>query len=134
VHPTHSNGVLSQKQYVKHQKAISISVISKIAKQDRTNFKQTKAQLATIGIFFAMRSCEYLKVQASKQCRTKIVRLRNIRFFTGTKQLEHNCPQLEFADCIAITFKQQKKDKKMDTITLMALVTQSFAQSGQQQQ
>jgi hypothetical protein len=68
-----------------------------------------------------MRSCEYLKVQASKQCRTKIVRLRNIRFFTGTKQLEHNCPQLEFADCIAITFKQQKKDKKMDTITLMAL-------------
>jgi hypothetical protein len=51
----------------------------------------------------------------------------------GTKQLKHDHPQLEFADCITITFKQQQKDEKIDTITLMTL-TQSFAQSGQQQQ
>jgi hypothetical protein len=48
----------------KHQKAIPISVINKIAKQDSTKLKQAKAQLATVGIFFAMRSYEYLKVKA----------------------------------------------------------------------
>jgi hypothetical protein len=89
----------------KHQKTIPISVISKIAKQDSTDLERATAQLTTIGTFFVMRSCEYLKIQATKQCRTKIVRLRNIRFFAGTKQLEHNHPQLEFADCIAITFE-----------------------------
>ncbi len=90
-----------------HQQAIPISVISKIAKQDSTNLKQATAQLATVVIFFAIRSCEYMKVQASNQCRTETMRLCNIRFFTGTKQLEHNHSQLEFADCVAITFERQ---------------------------
>ncbi len=67
-----------------------------------------------------MRSCEYLKVQQAEQQRTKIIRQRNIRFFKGNKQLEHDHPDLEFADCVAITFKWQKKDEKMDTVTLMA--------------
>jgi hypothetical protein len=104
----------------KHQKAIPISVISKIAKQDSTKLERATAQLTTMGIFFAMRSCEYLKVKAAKQQRTEIVRLHNIHFFSGTKQLSHDHPQLEYADCIAITFECQKKDEKMDTITLLA--------------
>jgi hypothetical protein len=73
-----------------------------------------------MGIFFAMRSCKFLKVKTVKLQRTEIVRLCNINFFTGTEQLSHDHPKLEFADCIAITFKCQKKDEKMDTITLLA--------------
>jgi hypothetical protein len=67
-----------------------------------------------------MRSCEYLKVHQSEQRRTDIIRLRNIRFFRGGKQLDHDHPELESAECVSITFERQKKDEKMDTITQMA--------------
>jgi hypothetical protein len=46
--------------------------------------------------------------------------MRNVRFFQGTEQLGHDHRELEFADCVALTFKRQKKEKKMDTVTLMA--------------
>ncbi len=46
----------------KHQKAIPISVISKLVHRDGTDLEQAIGKLATIGIFFAMRSCEYLQV------------------------------------------------------------------------
>ncbi len=38
---------------------------------------------------------------------------------SGDKQLDHDHPELEYAECISITFEQQKKDKKMDTVLLM---------------
>jgi hypothetical protein len=67
-----------------------------------------------------MRSCEYLKVNQSEQRRTEILRLRNVRFFRGSEKLSHDHPELEFAECVSITFERQKKDEKMDTITQMA--------------
>ena len=91
-----------------------------MVKRNCTELDRATAQLATIGIFFAMRSCKYLKVTAAEQRRTEILRLRNIRFFTGTEILGHDHPQLEYAECVAITFERQKKDEKMDTITLIA--------------
>jgi hypothetical protein len=104
----------------KHQKAIPLSVISKVNKRNSSKLERATGQLATLAIFFSMRSYEYLKVQQAKQQRTKIIRRRNIRFFKGNEQLEHDHPDLEFANCVAITFKQQKKDEKMDTVILMA--------------
>ncbi len=104
----------------KHQKAIPISVISKLIHQDSTKLEQAIGNLATVGIFFAMHSCEDLKVAKPKQQRTKMLGLRNVRFFQGVEQLDYNHRELEFADCVAITFKQQNKDKKMDTVTFMA--------------
>ncbi len=57
---------------------------------------------------------------AAEQWRTQILRLRNIRFFWDGKLINHNDDELEFSDCILLTFKKQKKDRKMDTITQMA--------------
>jgi hypothetical protein len=34
--------------------------------------------------------------------------------------ISHDDAELEFSDCILLTFETQKKDKKMDTITQMA--------------
>ena len=104
----------------KHQKAIPISVVSELIHRDGTDLERAIGELATIGIFFAMRSCEYLKVAKPEQRRTKILRLRNVRFSRGVKQLSHDHRELEFADCVALTFERQKKDEKMDTVTLMA--------------
>ena len=58
-----------------HQKAIPISVISKLIHRDGTDLERATGELATIGIFFVMRSCEYLKVAKHDQRRTEILRL-----------------------------------------------------------
>ncbi len=73
-----------------HQKAIPMSVISEINKRNSSALKRATAQLVTITIFFAMCSCEYLKVQKANQQRMEIIRLRHICFFEGTELLEHN--------------------------------------------
>jgi hypothetical protein len=69
---------------------IPISVVSELIHQDGTDLEQAIGELATIGIFFAMRSCEYLKVEKPDQRRTEILRLRNVRFFRGVEQLSHD--------------------------------------------
>ena len=104
----------------KHQAAVPMSVISAINKQNSSELERVTAQLTTLGIFFAMQSCKYLKVHQSEQRRTDIIRLRNIRFFRNGEQLDHNSLEIEYSDCVSITFERQKKDKKMDTITQMA--------------
>jgi hypothetical protein len=104
----------------KQQKAIPLCVIAEIAKQKDTKLQQAIGQLTTLAIFFAMGSCEYLKVTQSEKRQTEILRLRILRFFKDGKLVEHDDPHLEFSDCISITFEMQKKDKKNDTITQMA--------------
>ncbi len=65
--------------------------------------------------FFAMRSCEYLSVSGTR--RTKLLKLKNIRFFKNRKELDHIDKLLHEADTVSITFEFQKKDTKNDTIT-----------------
>jgi hypothetical protein len=62
-----------------------------------------------------MRSCEYLNVRGTR--RTKILSLKNIRFFKNKRELHHHNPKLSEADTVSITFEYQKKDTKNDTIT-----------------
>ena len=95
-------------------------VIAEIGKGRSTELQQAVGQLTALAIFFAMRSCEYLKVTQAKKRQTDILRLRNLRFFRDGKLIEHSDPHLEFSDCISITFKMQKKDEKNDTVTQKA--------------
>jgi hypothetical protein len=76
-------------------------------------------------LFFAMRSCEYSKTNKDDGKRkTKIITCDNVRFFTGTdsgtiRELHHDLPvtTLQNAECVSITFVQQKNGEKMETIT-----------------
>jgi hypothetical protein len=52
-----------------HQKAIPISVISELIHRDSTKLEQAIGKLATVGIFFAMRSCKYLNLN-NKEARS----------------------------------------------------------------
>ena len=65
--------------------------------------------------FFAMRSCEYVKVSGYRK--TKVLQVKSIRFFKGKKALKHSDPLLHMADCVSITFEFQKRDTKNDIIT-----------------
>ncbi len=49
--------------------------------------------------------------------RTKTVCIRNIRFFSGTKLLADNSPDIFNATSVSITFEWQKRDIRDDTIT-----------------
>jgi hypothetical protein len=43
--------------------------------------------------------------------------LRNITFIKGGNILDHSSPELSLADCVLITFKRQKNDRKSETVT-----------------
>jgi len=104
----------------KQQKAIPLCVIAEIGKRRTTELQRAIGQLTAVAIFFAMRSCKYLKVTQAEKRRTDILRVRNLRFFRDGKLIEHSDPHLEFSDCISITFEMQKKDEKNDTVTQQA--------------
>ena len=71
--------------------------------------------LAKLAFFFAMRSCEYLKVQGER--RTDALRVRNFEFRKDQRILDHSDPNLELADTITLTFEYQKRDKRDDPVT-----------------
>ena len=96
-------------------------VIAEIGKQKSTEFHQAINQLTAVAIFFAMQSCEYLKVIQAKKGQINILCFHNPQFFRDRKLIEHNDQHLEFSDCISITFEMQKKDERNNTVTQMAL-------------
>jgi len=68
-----------------------------------------------------MRSCEYSGVQG--ECRTKILCVRNFRFFDrSNRDIQHSMHLLIEATTVSITFEFQKRDIRNDTI--------SYQQSG----
>jgi len=72
-------------------------------------------QLFLLGFFYAMRSCENLKVSGER--RTHPLRKRNLVFIKNHRILPHESPLLETADALAVTFEYQKRDERDETVT-----------------
>ena len=87
-------------------------------KNAKTELDTAIADLCTAAIFFCMRSCEYLKVPDQLDRRTKLLTIKNIRFFDNDKQLvEHNSPILHLACIVVVTFEDQKNRTKFEDVT-----------------
>jgi hypothetical protein len=99
----------------KQQVAVTGSVLRKFIDISISSADKAMSELFTSAFFFAMRSCEYLKVSGPRK--TKIICLRNIHFFKGARQLPHSSKNLHLADTVSITFEEQKRDTKNDIIT-----------------
>lgn len=99
----------------KQQVAVTGSILRKFLKLSISPADKAMSELFTGAFFFAMRSCEYLKVSGPRK--TKILCLKNVRFYRGTKLLQHNDAKLHKADTVSLTFEAQKRDTKNDTIT-----------------
>ncbi len=97
-----------------------MSVISALAKTQISEIDHAIVQLTSLNMFFAFWSCEYLKVQQAEEGQTQALCLRNIQFFQDGRSLPHSHPDLEFAACISITFEQQKREEKNNTIAQQA--------------
>ena len=76
------------------------------------------ATICTGAIFFCMRSCEYSKVQAQNDRKTKLLCLRNFRFFANNKELDQKKDDIASASLISITFEDQKNREKNESINL----------------
>ena len=76
------------------------------------------ADLCTGAIFFCMRSCKYSKVPCQEDKKTKLLCLRNLRFFKNNKLLDQQLDEIENATLISITFEDQKNREKNQAINL----------------
>ena len=63
-------------------------------------------------IFFAMRSCEYLKTSAEEKKRTKIIRIGDILFKKENRIVNHDDSSLHTSDLVRIQFRFQKNDRR----------------------
>jgi len=98
------------------QKALPFGVLDVLAKRQVLELDRAIAQLTISAAFFACRSCEYLKVPRREMKRTKLLRLRNIRFFKDGRLISAPSDNLELADSVAVTFEMQKNDHKHETV------------------
>ena len=98
------------------QKAISPRVIRAIAAATDTPLDRAIGQLVVGAFFFAMRSCEYSSVSGER--RTKLLELRNIRFYKNNRELSAASNFLHLADCVSITFFFRKNEQHDETITM----------------
>jgi len=98
------------------QKALPFVVLEELAKRQVSELERAISQLTICAGFFACRSCEYLKVPRREMKRTKLLCMRNIRFFKDGRLLSTPSADLEFADSVAVTFEMQKNDLKNETV------------------
>jgi hypothetical protein len=98
----------------KQQVAVTGSILRQFFKSSFSPVDMAMCELFIGAFFFAMRSCEYLQVSGPRK--TKLLALRNVRFFIGNRNIDHKHPSLHLADTVSITFEYQKRDSKNDVI------------------
>ena len=95
-----------------------MSVLRRMENQALSELDKAISILCIGAIFFCMRSCEYSKVSCQDDRKTKLLCLRNIRFFKENKVITHDSPNLHSASLVSITFEDQKNRIKNETINL----------------
>ena len=90
-----------------------MNVLRKMNDIMTTPWEKAVTQLLIGAIFFAMRSCEYLRTSTREGTkRTKIMRLGGITFKKDRRTLDHSSPDLHTADIVRLTFEYQKNDRR----------------------
>jgi hypothetical protein len=99
------------------QKAIPFGLLQKIITlPTKDPLRRRFQQLTHMAFFFAMRSCEYLKVSGDR--RTEPIRQCDIVFRDQFNRIvPHSDPNLHRAESVSITFRFQKREIRDDTIT-----------------
>ncbi len=87
------------------QKALPVCVLRLILSSKSTELCQAMGELAGAAHFWAIRSCEYVKVPKAEQRQTKQLCIRNIAFIGVRETLAHNSLSLHLAGCVSVTFE-----------------------------
>ena len=96
------------------QKALPLQVFRRMINNRITSRDEFLGHLLVGALFFAMRSCEYSKVNGLPR-KTRLLCVRNIVFYIQNKIMERDRDASK-ADYVAITFESQKNANKNETI------------------
>lgn len=105
----------------KRQKNPPLSVLKQVTKVTTSEEQKNIGQLTVGTLFFAVRSCEYLKSPNHEKKQTKILCIRNIRFYKNGRELQHNNTHLALAYYVSITLEWQKNNLRDDEVHLPRL-------------
>jgi hypothetical protein len=86
------------------QKALPVCILRLILSSKSTELCQAMGELAGAAHFWAMRSCEYVKVPKAELRQMKQLCIRNIAFIRDGETLDHNSPSLHLVDCVSVMF------------------------------
>ena len=115
-------GYRDQDSPTRRQCCLPLSVFSHLSKTADTPTKKAISELVNGALIFAMRSCEYSTVEGNNNevfRKTKLLRIRNIRFFDGTTELTRNHDQLStLATSVQATFEFQKNRSKFESVAM----------------
>jgi len=89
------------------QAAVTGSALQEFYKLSLSKIDRALCQLVIGTFFFAMQSCKYIKVGGI--WKTKILCLKNIKFYKEKWIIKYNDKHLHDADTISITFEQQNE-------------------------
>jgi hypothetical protein len=98
------------------QKALPFDGFNNIAKRQVTELDRAIVQQTIAIAFFVCHSCKYLEVLWRDMKHTKLLCLRNIRFFKDGYLISAPSDSLELANSIAVMIKMQKNNNKHDTV------------------
>ena len=91
-------------------------MIRNVASYTATPLDQAISQLIVGAFFYAMRSCKYLHVPLSEVRKTRIIRVKDVRFFHQSQLVPHSSNLIHTADVVAITFTSQKNEDRNNII------------------
>ena len=91
-------------------------MLDKLAKRQVTELDIALSQLTIGAAFVACRSCKYSIVPKTEEQQTKLLCLRNIRFFKDGHFISAPSASLELTDSVAIMFEIQKNGNKFETV------------------
>ena len=87
------------------QKALPLCVICLILSNRSSELQCVMGNLVAAAHFWAMRSCEYLKVPKPDQRQTKQLCICKIAFIRNGEIIDHSSPNLHLVDCVSVTFE-----------------------------
>ena len=93
------------------QKALPMMVLRKVLELAVSQREKAIAWLLIGALFFAMISCEYLKVAPEETKWTKIIWVENVVLKKRNRVIQHNDPDLRSSDLVTIFFVFKKNDK-----------------------
>jgi hypothetical protein len=104
---------------VSHQKCLPFEIYEKLVTAPTTcNLRIAFNQLFLLAFFFAMRSCEYLRIADSRQKRrTRPIRRTDFAFWKNHRLVSLDDPTISEADSVSITFHFQKTELRDETVT-----------------
>ncbi len=105
---------------VKKEAPLSLEVFTRVARMRFSHADRATSELICGALFFAMRSCEYLKTPSSKDKKTTLLELRDLKFYDINDSIIPNASDdiVNRANKMTVTFRNQKNGEKDETITL----------------